>query len=293
MQEIKNKEFTIRINWHGAELANIISNTTGREYLWQADPAFWNRHSPILFPFVGRLWNDTYNYEGKSYKMSQHGFARDLGFALVEKNDTEVYFELTSNIETLKVYPFHFTLTVGYRLTNNKIEVIWKVRNNGFEVMPFQIGAHPAFNYIDFEEEDNLKGYFAFDTKSDLISTVIKDKGCVSLTEKKQVALDSDGLLPIITNTFAKDALVLENEQVRKVTLLNKQKQPYITLHFDAPLVGLWSPPAKNAPFVCIEPWYGRCDSVEYNGQLQDRDWTRLLQPGDIFEASYIIEISE
>ena len=292
MQELKNEKLTIRVNWQGAELASIKSNSTGKEYIWQADPSFWNRHSPVLFPFVGRLWDDKYRYNGTEYKMSQHGFARDKRFTLTQKKDSEVYFELTSTPETLKVYPFHFALTIGYKISGNKVEVIWKVRNNGFEVMPFQIGAHPAFNYIDFEESDDLKGYFAFDIKSDLLSSIIKDKGCVS-NDKETISLDSEGLLAINNHTFDKDALVLENEQVRKVVLMSKDKKPYIALHFNAPLVGLWSPPSKNAPFVCIEPWYGRCDSIAYEGKIEDRAWTRLLEPGDIFETSYTIEINE
>ena len=103
----------------------------------------------------------------------------------------------------------------------------------------------------------------------------------------------TDGLLPLDTHTFDKDALILENEQVRKVTLYNKEKQAYLSLHFNAPVVGLWSPPAKNAPFVCIEPWYGRCDRAHYTGEYKDKDWMQQLQPGEIFQGGYIIEIDE
>lgn len=294
METIASNILTVKTDPIGAELTSIKSNETGTEYLWQGDPAFWKRHSPILFPIVGSLWNGCYkDNDGKVYKMSQHGFARDLNFDLLDAKDSEVYYRLSSNVETLEVYPFHFELTIGYRLLGNKLEVLWQVRNNGFTPMPFQIGAHPAFNYPGFDAQNEERGYFAFDKTNDLEYILIEEKGCVDPHKIHPLLVDNDGLFPIDIHTFDKDALILENGQVHKVALLDKRKKPYITLHFEAPVVGLWSPPAKNAPFVCIEPWYGRCDSVHYSGTFQDREWVRLLEAGDVFNSSYIIEVGE
>lgn len=291
MKELRTKELIIAVNPFGAELSSIKSNETGYEYLWQADPKFWKRHSPILFPIVGSLWDGKYRYEGRVFDMSQHGFARDCDFELLEEAEHSVSYLLKSNPETLKKYPFHFELVIGYELKDASVLVKWKVRNTGDKTMFFQIGAHPAFNYPDFDAEENLHGYFSFDNHSDLTYTLIKEKGCVDPSVAYELNLDIDGLLPINIDTFSKDALIMEKDQVRSVSLLTKKKEPYLSLHFDAPLVGLWSPALRDCPFVCVEPWYGRCDRVGYDGDISGRDWINRLDTGEEFEASYTIQI--
>lgn len=291
MQILKNEYLTVKIKSFGAELFNIISNKTGREYLWQGDPTFWKRRSPILFPIVGSLWNGEYRNNDIIYKMSQHGFARDNDFTLISSTSNEVFYAFKSNSETLKLYPFPFELQIGYRLIENKLTVIWKVINTGDSDMYFQIGAHPAFFYTDFDQSVQDRGYFAFDKTEDLSYTLIKDKGCVDPDTEYPLVL-KDGLLPIDIHTFDKDALILENSQIKKVSLLDKQKTPYITLHFDAPVVGLWAPKGEGSPFVCIEPWYGRCDRYGYTGEYKDRDWMNHLVVGGEFTRSYDIEIN-
>ena len=291
MQILKNEYLTVKVNSFGAELFNIIVNKTGHEYLWQGDPAFWKRRSPVLFPIVGSLWNGEYRNNDIVYKMSQHGFARDNDFTLISNTSDEVFYSFKSNNETLKVYPFPFELQIGYRLRGNKLTVIWKVINTGTSDMFFQIGAHPAFFYTDFDQSVQERGYFAFDKTEGLSYTLIKDKGCVDPDTEYPLEL-KDGLLSIDIHTFDKDALILENSQVKKVSLLDKQKRPYITLHFDAPVVGLWAPKGEGSPFVCIEPWYGRCDRYGYTGEYKDRDWMNHLEAGKEFTGSYDIEIN-
>jgi len=222
--------------------------------------------------------------------MTQHGFARDMEFELLYNKPDEVFYQLESDSETLSKYPFPFLLKIGYRLIETKIEVIWEVKNTGISTMYFQIGAHPAFNFPDFNASDNLKGYFSFDKKEELEYILISEKG--GIPREPYIPLEmQDGLLPIDLHTFDRDALIFENNQISEVNLLDKNKQPYISLQFDAPLVGLWSPPKKNAPFVCIEPWYGIGDRVEYKGEFKDKDWMNHLDPDDTFSASYTIEI--
>ena len=153
--------------------------------------------------------------------------------------------------------------------------------------MYFQIGAHPAFYYPDYMPETTERGYFSFDQTDNLSYILISEKGCVSL-QTYPLNLQ-DGLLPLDTHTFDHDALILENGQVNEVRLLDKNKQPYLSLQFSAPVVGLWSPPAKNAPFVCIEPWYGRCDRAHYTGEYKDKDWMQHLSGNEEFHADYTI----
>ena len=290
MKTISNKQLTIQVSPHGAELCSIVAN--GKEYLWQADPAFWKRHSPVLFPIVGSVWENEYRNEGIPYTLTQHGFARDMEFTLISEKEDEVRYRLVSNEETLHKYPFPFCLEIGYRIQGKKIEVMWEVKNSGEKDMYFQIGAHPAFYWPEFDASNSERGFFRFDKENGLKYILISEKGCADPSTEYSLEL-TDGLLPLDTHTFDKDALILENEQVRKVTLYNKEKLAYLSLHFNAPVVGLWSPPAKNAPFVCIEPWYGRCDRAHYTGEYKDKDWMRHLQPEEIFQGGYTIEIDE
>lgn len=169
---------------------------------------------------------------------------------------------------------------------------MWEVKNTGDKEMYFQIGAHPAFYWPEFDASNSERGFFRFDKEDGLKYILISEKGCADPSTEYSLEL-TDGLLPLDTHTFDKDALILENEQVRKVTLYNKEKLAYLSLHFNAPVVGLWSPPAKNAPFVCIEPWYGRCDRAHYTGEYKDKDWMQHLQPEEIFQGGYTIEIDE
>ena len=290
MKTISNKQLTIQVSPHGAELCSIVAN--GKEYLWQADPAFWKRHSPVLFPIVGIVCENEYRNEGIPYTLTQHGVARDMEFTLISEKEDEVRYRLVSNEETLHKYPFPFCLEIGYRIQGKKIEVMWEVKNTGDKEMYFQIGAHPAFYWPEFDASNSERGFFRFDKENGLKYILISEKGCADPSTEYSLEL-TDGLLPLDTHTFDKDALILENEQVRKVTLYNKEKLAYLSLHFNAPVVGLWSPPAKNAPFVCIEPWYGRCDRAHYTGEYKDKDWMQHLQPEEIFQGGYTIEIDE
>lgn len=291
MYTLKNDILTIKVKEHGAELAGIEKGST--EYLWQADPAFWGRHSPVLFPIVGSVWDKKYRVGDREYELGQHGFARDMDFTLVEHEDDRIRFRLESDEDTLKKYPWPFTLEIAYRLEGNRIDVIWKVINPGEEDMFFQIGAHPAFNYPDYDPEAEARGFLSFDRHEGLECIRIKEKGCVDTQTKYPLEVPQDGLFPLTRETFdAIDTIMLQDSQIRKVTLHRTDRSPWLSLVFDAPVVGIWSPPSRNAPFICLEPWYGRCDSTGYEGDYRDKDWVNRLAPGEEFESVYTIEIA-
>ena len=291
MHILKNDVLTVEVSEHGAELHSIRKGAT--EYLWQADPKFWARHSPVLFPIVGSVWDKLYRVDGKVYELGQHGFARDMDFVKVEGNDTEVFYRLESNDETLKKYPWPFCLEIGYKLKGNAIEVIWRVYNPGTEEMYFQIGAHPAFYYPDYDPETDERGYFSFDRSEGLECIRIMEKGCVDAVTKYPLEIPQDGLLPLRKDTFdVIDTIMLQDSQIGRVTLHRNDGTPWLSLKFTAPVVGLWSPPTKNAPFICIEPWYGRCDRAGYTGDYREKDWVNRLEPGKEFEGIYEIEIA-
>ena len=287
---LTNGNLTVETDTHGAELCSIRKN--GIEYLWQADPAFWGRHSPVLFPVVGRVWENTYRVNGTGYSLPQHGFARDMEFSLVSEQQDEIWFRLEDSVETLAKYPFHFRLEIGYKLTGNQVKVLWKVTNTGNETMYFQIGAHPAFYFPDFDPSTEERGYFHFGGKTGLEYILVREKGCADTEHRFPVRMDGE-YLPVDTHTFDADALVLDRKQVTEVTLCRQDKSPWLRVGFDAPLVGLWSPPGKNAPFVCIEPWYGRCDRIGFSGEFREKDEINSLPPEGTFSSVYTIEIPD
>lgn len=287
---LKNDSLTIQFDDLGAELTSIVENQSDTQYLWNADPVYWKRHSPILFPFVGALKNKSYTYQGKTYPMVQHGFARDMHFNLVKQSDDEIWFCLESTPQTLEVYPFKFRLELGYRLKGREITVLWKVINIGAEKMYFSIGGHPAFRCPLNRYDHQIDCYISFDTKEAIRYMHVNEKGLLKRRPKHQLTTDS-GKLPIDLHMFDYDALIIEGNQCHEVSLLNPSRIPYLSVKFDAPLFGMWSPAGKNAPFICIEPWYGRCDANDFKGSLEEREWGNCLQAGAIFEASYKIEI--
>lgn len=290
MQTLKNALLSISSTEHGAELTSIVKD--GREYLWQADPAFWKRHSPVLFPIVGSVWNGRFRIDGKEYAMGQHGFARDRDFSLIEQSESKLKYRLESDSKSLEIYPYPFRLDISYHLRDNQIDVIWEVENIGSSTLYFQIGAHPAFNYFDFDPRQNRRGYFSFDRSEGLECIRIVAKGCADPSSRYPLKTDSAGLLPIYADSFDEtDAFILQDSQVKKVTLHDPNGVAKLSLDFDSPLVGLWSPPHKNAPFVCIEPWFGRCDRAGYEGEFKNRDWVNELAPSQRFKASYTITI--
>ncbi|MBR1959894.1 MAG: aldose 1-epimerase family protein [Bacteroidales bacterium] len=291
MHTLKNEILTVQVKEHGAELASIRKGSV--EYLWQADPMFWGRHSPVLFPIVGSVWEKRYRVDGREFELGQHGFARDMDFTMVEGGEDEVRYRLESTEDTLKKYPWPFVLEIAYRLHGNMIDVIWEVSNPGNEDMYFQIGAHPAFNYPDYDPQTMERGFLSFDRSEGLECIRIKEKGCVDAETLYPLDIPADGLLPLTRETFDKiDTIMLQDGQIGSVALYRTDRTPWLKLSFEAPVVGIWSPPGKNAPFICLEPWYGRCDRAGYEGDYRDRDWVNLLAPGEKFSSVYTIEIA-
>ncbi len=289
---LTNDVLAVVIDTHGAELQSIDNIRTGRHYLWHGDKAYWGRRSPVLFPIVGSLWDGTFRMDGKEYGLGQHGFARDMEFAVMENvPENEAWFVLEANDETMMKYPRNFRLEIGYSLIGERVTVMWRVVNNDALRMSFQIGAHPAFNYPDFSSADPIHAYFTTDGGKILYSQIIAEKGCIG-DETMEVKADSDGLVPVTGATYSRGALIFADNQVHRVSMLSKDKRPYVTLMFSAPLVGLWSP-SGQAPFMCIEPWWGRADKVGYEGEFAERQYVNHLEPGETFEASYMMIFDE
>ncbi len=286
-QTLKNNLLTVEIDSHGAELQSIVDNRTRHDYLYHGDSPFWGRRSPVLFPIVGSVWNGRFQMDGKVYEMGQHGFARDSDFSVVEDApEDEAWFVLESGETTRSNYPRDFRLEIGYQLVGERLRVMWRVTNTDDKEMSFQIGAHPAFNYPDFKATDPVHAYLAFD-RNELTSQLIEEKGCVG-EKVMPVTLDDNVMLPVTADTFDINTIILADSQVRRVSVLDKHRNPYLSLLFSAPVVGIWSP-SPEAPFICVEPWYGRADRVAFDGEFSEREYVNTLAPGKVFEASYMI----
>lgn len=289
MTILENGILTVEVSSHGAELQSIRKN--GVEYLWQGDSAYWGRRSPVLFPIVGSVWEGKYRIDGREFAMGQHGFARDMDFVLVGATEQEVRYRLEYSEETLKKYPYPFVLEIAYRLHGACLDVIWEVSNPSEEDIFFQIGAHPAFFYPDYDPSKTGRGFMDFAGKDGIGCIRIKEKGCVDAETVWPLEL-SEGKLRLESTTFdAIDTIMIQDSQVDRVNMYREDGTPWLSVSFDAPVVGIWSPPGKVAPFICIEPWYGRCDRFGYEGDYREKDWINRLSSGEKFSSVYTIEV--
>lgn len=291
MIKLTHGALSAEISTLGAELQSLRRD--GIEFLWQGNPAYWAGRSPLLFPNTGRVWNNQYRHDGKTYEIDIHGFARKMDFTVVEQQADKVVLGLHSTDETLAQYPFPFMLFVTYQLAGNGLSVTWFVRNEGKEEMHFQIGAHPAFNLPAFDPDDTVRGYFAFGTKEPMHYLIPLEKGCVDPSQPHDLKLDDEGMLPITSKTFDIDTYVIDSADITSCTLLSPERVPWVTVKFHMPILALWAPTAQHpdCPFVCIEPWCGACDTVGYDGNLADRRVMNHLAPGAHFLNTYTIEL--
>lgn len=289
---IKSRRLQATVSEHGAELTGIQSLPDKKEYLFDADERYWKRHAPVLFPIVGSLKDKKLVIGGKDYPMGQHGFARDMEFTAEEKTENSVRFVLKSNDETRQKYPYDFRLSIAYELADAEIRVSWKVENTGDSVMHYQIGGHPAFYCpVDSFLEKQSDYYLKFDSEKPISYRLLNGSG---LLEEKCYELQTEGgFLQIPEDFFDRDALIVEGAQSKTVSLCRPDKKPYLTVIFDAPLYGIWSPAKKEAPFVCIEPWWGRADAADFSGEISEREYDQALLPGESKEYSFTIRVED
>lgn len=283
---LENNILKVEIDSFGAEVKSVLNKKDYREYMWYGNPKFWGRTSPVLFPFVGSLKNKEYIAKGKTYSMGQHGFARDNEFQVTSENETEIWFSFASSKETLEKYPYEFLLEIGYRLTGNELEVIWKVSNPADETMYFSIGAHPAF-LCPVHGEDKKTGYKLFFEGVNEIHHHGNDVASgLAIKEDLVISLDN-GRVDITEDFFDRCTYMIEGNQTKKVGIEDIEGNRIVDVSFDTPLFAIWSPEKKQAPFICIEPWYGRCDAIDFEGDITKREFTNVLGAKECFNGGY------
>ncbi|WP_020532456.1 aldose 1-epimerase family protein [Flexithrix dorotheae] len=284
---IQNQNLTATFKTKGAELSSLIDKK-GIEYIWQGDPKFWARHTPVLFPIVGRLKEDTYFIDGKCYQMGQHGFARDAEFELVEQSETEISFKLNNSVDNYSKYPFDFELVISYKLSEKQLEVGYLVNNTQASPIWFSIGAHPAFNCPISPEKKKSDYFLNFGKKVDAEAILLKNG---LLTEETNLKLEDTEAINIADDLFRNDALVFKNFPSNEVALADENQKPYLKVVFEGfPFLGIWSK-SKEGPFVCIEPWFGIADHVDSSQNFRDKEGMIQLEGAGEFSASYFIEV--
>lgn len=281
---IENKHLRVTITSLGAEVISVINKENGKELWWNADPAYWAGYSPILFPACGGLWNGEYKYHGKTYKMVKHGFVRTMEFSPVgEQEYAAISLSVKETEETMKQYPFAFTLTISYVLDGATLTCKASVVNpSETEVLHYQIGGHPAIMLPDFKEGVDVAGYMRPETTDSISVVRASEQGCFG-GDRYYVPQTEEGLIPISVDTFHNEALIFDKWQVKAMTLLRTDKETEICrITHGAPVLLVWQMTDLLCPYVCVEPWYGLPDRIGYSVDLDIRPYSQHTMAGEV-----------
>lgn len=285
---LRNSLMEIRVESLGAELTGMKELTTDTEYIWQKNPEYWAKSSPILFPFVGALKDGRYFYEGKKYNLHlKHGFARDYEFQMSGQGDDYLEFLFVSNDETKKIYPFNFKLYVKYIIKDKNLKIEYKIENTGEKEMYFSLGAHPAFNtpigngiefsdyYLEFEKEETGE---------------VKTFNGTLISSQKKIKAFEGRILNLNKNTFANDALIIENPNSKIVYLKNSKNSKGIKFVYKGfKYIAFWNKP--GAEYVCLEPWNGISDFDNASGNLKEKIGIEKIEKAEVYHRALDITI--
>lgn len=261
----------------GAELVSVKINDVEKMHDGES---FWNRHSPVLFPIVGKLKEGKTTIDGNEYFMGQHGFARDMEFEEIGEHS----YVLKSNEETLKKFPFNFEFYIGYEVIGNTVITKYKVVNKDDKPMIFGLGGHPAFAC----EYASGKYRLEFENIESDVEVYQLEDGLVKLEPEKTTKFIRENRIFLDNQTFKNDAIILKNLSSDKVYLKTESRTILAFEFKDFPYLGIWSKP--DAPFICIEPWFNTADKVDSNGIFEEKEDIIELKPNQEFKAEYSVE---
>jgi len=285
--QLQNTHILVDVNPKGAEISQLRNLYTTKEVLWKVDQNYWNRTAPLLFPVVGKLKNDSYNIDGKTYQMKQHGFARDAQFEVVEKKETALHLRLVSNNLTHLQFPFEFQLDVKYLIEENKLTAENIITNTGDKLLPFSFGAHPGFSIqLPVETCKIIIHREGLETPTEeILQRHLISEGLYT-GETEPVTLVK-GEIQLNESYFSQDAIVFKNEGITGVSLVQNNE---LIAQLDAPTApfwGIWKKP--GAPFVCIEPWWGIADHIHTNSNLLEKEGIHWLAKNEVYSIKYTI----
>lgn len=282
--ELSSSLLTVKINSFGAEVCSV-KNKLGLEFMWQAGKDVWARHAPVLFPIVGKLKDNVYSYNGKTYSLPQHGFARDMEFELISSEKNTCTFELKSSEQTKAKFPFGFVFQIIYHLNDSVLTTTYKINNTSGETGYYSVGAHPGFVCPLNENESFEDYYLEFETNT-LNRTLLND-GLIS--EKESVLTLKENKLPLSSTLFDSDALVFQNNQINTISLCSSKSSRKITMECSGwPFFGIWSKKGCSE-FVCLEPWYGIADEVNTPGEIASKKGIIALKAHEDFSCHFLV----
>ena len=291
-QRLENESLRLTFEEGGGQLTGIYDKENDRELLWEGDPKFWSYHAPVLFPFVGKMFGGVYRYDGKEYEIGQHGFARTSVFRPAGRREDSISWELADSDASRQIYPFAFQFDVVHILKGREITVRWIVRNpSDSETLYFSVGAHPAFR-VPVREGEKKDQYWLDFHGLNRIPYMTPDKATGTINNRESFELETeDGYLKIRDHLFDIDTYVFRNQTIKEISLCTPDKKPYVTVSCAGfPDFGIWSK-SDEAPFVCLEPWYGSADNLGFEGELPDKYGILSLEAGKEFTAEYRILI--
>ena len=287
MIRLRHEGIEASIHPLGAELCQLSSAATGLEYLWSGDPAWWGKFSPVLFPIVGTLRDNHYQYCGTTYTLPRHGFAREKVFRAEQISEAEALFTLEDDESTRVVYPFRFILQLRYLIANGRLTVTYSVFNPVDEPLYFSLGAHPAFR-VPLREGLLYEDYRLTLSQPETIGRWPLADGLIR--DGSVPFLNQDQTIPLTTETFARDAIVLKDLRSDQITLHSDRDPHGLRFGIEGwPHLGLWAAP--GAPFVCIEPWQGHADTVSHDGEFTRKPGIVHLEPGGEWSKNWWVEL--
>lgn len=290
--KLENDVLEILSSSDGGELISIKGKKDNVEYLWTADSKYWGRHAPILFPIIGRVKDNKYRIGQEEFELGQHGFARDCEFELIENRGNTILYKLVSNENSLKKYPYKFELYIEYKLEANRLNISYKVKNIDEQKIYFSIGAHPGFN-CPLLEDEQFEDYYLEFNESELAKREFLDEETLLLTGKREIILDNTNILKLSRELFTLDALIFKDLKSNQITLKTDKNNKSISMDFGQfPCLGIWSK-NNNAPFVCIEPWFGHADLAGFDGDFSEKTGVIDLDIEKEFNCSYSISIEQ
>ncbi len=285
LYSLENSNLKASFNTLGAELISLVNKKDNQELIWQGAEGVWSRHNPILFPNVGKTYENVFLIDGETFPTSQHGFARGLDYSVTSQDDNSITFTLKDNKETLKIFPFKFTFNITYTLKDKSLNVEWEVINDDDKELSFTIGAHPAFNTWPAKRDY----YLYFPGKDKLTYKLLNpESGCV---ESKEFELKLDNhKLQLSDELFAKDALIIDDYQISDCIIQDYNGNNVVGVKSeDFPNYGIWS--SGSAPYVCLEPWMGRADDVGFKDELKNKPNVNKLKSKASFKKDYEIDV--
>jgi galactose mutarotase-like enzyme len=285
---IENEFLSVSFNHVGAELSSLIDKQDKVEHMWKADPEFWPRQAPLLFPCVGESRDGKISVDGESYPMGRHGFARHERFTVVGESKSHVVLELRSDPNTLRQYPFDFVFRARYELKGAQLITSFEVINSGIREMGFQLGGHPAFA-VPFGQNGNFNDYkVEFGESMTIDRHLLTDKGLYSGKEKP--FLNNEAEFELFYDLFKEDALVFKHIPAKQVWIQHRDGGKRLQMDYEGfAHFGIWSVP--GADYVCLEPWIGCADMHDQPKDFFKKDSLIVLKPEERFEASFVTSI--